>query len=77
MPPFIGPISTGAPRPCSVDGSRGETGIGWWTTVMPCSRTSRRASRRCASCVDRRDRKPVVAYAIASGRRWPIRHIAR
>ena len=40
MPPFIGPITTGAPSPYSKDGSRGDTGIGWCTTSMPCSRTS-------------------------------------
>ena len=44
MPPFIGPMTTGAPRPNSKDGSRGETGIGWWITSMSCSRTSLRAT---------------------------------
>jgi hypothetical protein len=58
MAPFIGPITTGAPRPNSSEGSRGDTGIGWCTTSMPCSRTSARASRRCAHCVASRDAKP-------------------
>ena len=60
MPPFIGPMTTGAPRPYSKDGSRGETGIGWWITSMSCSPTSLRATPRCAICVDTRDRKLVV-----------------
>ena len=60
MPPFIGPITTRTPKPWSIDGSRGDTGIGWWTTSMPCSPTMRRTMRRWASCVDRRERKPVV-----------------
>ena len=77
MPPFIGPMTTGTPKPNSIDGSRGETGIGWWTTSMPCSATSFRTMRRCASCVERRERKPVVTYEIALGNRCPIRHIAR
>ncbi len=60
MPPFIGPMTTGTPKPYSSEGSRGETGIGWWTTSMPLLATMRRTIRRCANCVDKRDRKPVV-----------------
>ncbi len=60
MLPFSGPITTGAPSVCISDGSRGDTGIGWCTTSMPCSRTSSRASRRCDTWVTRRDTKPVV-----------------
>ena len=60
IPPFIGPITTGTPKPYSNDGSRGETGIGWWITSMRSSATSWRTRRRCSNWEAKRVTNPVV-----------------
>ena len=60
MFPFMGPITTGTPSLRSRVGSRGETGMGWWTTVTPSLLTSRRATCKAWNWVYTREMKPTV-----------------
>ena len=62
--------------PKIMEGSLGETGIGWWMTSMRSCLTARRIMRRWIICVSRRIANPVVKYDRRLGRGRPSFHRA-
>ena len=77
MPPFMGPMTTGTPKPKMAEGAFGETGIGWWMTSTPVVRISCLMSRRWRTSSKRLIKVPKTASPITFGILGASRHSAR